>query len=112
MKRTALVSCLLLAGLTACGTLKLDASSVADAKPASPRLTAAEALARSDDYVRNHHTQEPFDSTAYPDRRATWDEGAACWWISYQHVPDRHSGDSFTIRIDDATGAIQFFGGA
>jgi len=113
MKLVAIGLLALLAGAGGCAS-SAPTSLEAKAPAAVTRLTAAEALSLADQFVGAHLGigGVPFDFAAYPARKATLGDDGKTWWVNYMHVPNRTPGDHFSLRIDDATGAIKVFGGA
>jgi len=112
-----IVSCAILAAMALGGCVE-PATAPTDSSSSTtpvvvPRLTGTEVLALADARAKaDHERYEPFDLKFYPDRKAQFEPEQRAWWVLYWHTPNRHPGDHFAIRIDDATGAIEVFGGA
>ncbi|TFH16520.1 MAG: hypothetical protein E4H02_05390 [Lentisphaerales bacterium] len=95
-----------------CFALLLCSCATPRAESHSGRLSEAQVLKMADAFAKLKRPQhDPFDLRFYAGRSARFDPQADVWRVYYSRKPIRYLGDHFGIRVDDATGEMQYFGG-
>lgn len=103
----------LLWALTAGCVRQDDASSkYVTSKGEEPNMSEEEVRVLADQCASGlQEGYKPIDLSLYPEPRVTFRAASRCWWVSYTRQPNRVPSDYFTIRVDDRTREVKFFGG-